>query len=142
MIRSSIILSRRIASSNRLVTCAYAASTTSSSNIIKSLPNISTQSSLIGSPTTQTSIGSPTTQTTISKSSPLILNRQFSSEDDAATHLGSVLTREINEEEEASSEGIPPELSELQSTISSKWTILEGITGIGNGETGSGATVR
>jgi len=98
---------------------------------------------LVGSPATQTSIGSPTTQTTISKSSPLILNRQFSSEDDAATHLGSVLTREINEEEEASSEGIPPELSELQSTISSKWTILEGITGIGGtGETGSGATVR
>jgi len=71
------------------------------------------------------------------------LNRQFSSEDDAATHLGSVLTREINEEEEASSGGIPPELSELQSTISSKWTILEGITGIGGtGQTGSGATVR
>ena len=130
MIRSSIILSRRITSSNRLITRSYAASTSSSNNI-KSLPNTST--SLIGSPTTQTTLARPT---------PLVLNRQFSSEDDAATHLGSVLTREINEEEEASSGGIPPELSELQSTISSKWTILEGITGIGNGETGSGATVR
>jgi len=130
MIRSSIILSRRIASSNRLIIRSYAASTSSSNNI-KSLPNTST--SLVGSPT----------KTTLSRSSPLVLNRQFSSEDDAATHLGSVLTREINEEEEASSEGIPPELSELQSTISSKWTILEGITGIGGtGETGSGATVR
>ena len=129
MIRSSIILSRRITSSNRLITRSYAASTSSSNNI-KSLPNTST--SLVGSPT----------KTTLSRSSPLVLNRQFSSEDDAATHLGSVLTREINEEEEASSGGIPPELSELQSTISSKWTILEGITGIGNGETGSGATVR
>ena len=127
MIRSSIILSRRIASSNKFVTRSYAASTSSS------FPIISNQSSLVGSPA----------QTILSRSSPLVLNRQFSSEDDAATHLGSVLTREINEEEEASSEGIPPELSELQSTISSKWTILEGITGIGGtGETGSGATVR
>jgi hypothetical protein len=133
MIRSSIILSRRIASSNKFVTRAYAISTSSSNNI-KSLPNISTHGSLIGSPT----------QTTLSsRSSPLVLNRQFSSEDDAATHLGSVLTREINEEEEASSGEVPAELSELQSTISSKWTILEGITGIGGtGETGSGATVR
>ena len=131
MIRSSIILSRRITSSNRLITRSYAASTSSSNNI-KSLPNTST--SLVGSSSIPCSM--------LSRSSPLVLNRQFSSEDDAATHLGSVLTREINEEEEASSGGIPPELSELQSTISSKWTILEGITGIGNGETGSGATVR
>ena len=56
------------------------------------------------------------------------------------------MQREINEEEEASSEyngQLPPELSELQSTVSRKWTILEGITGIGStDETGSGATVR
>ena len=131
MIRSSIILSRRIASSNKFATRAYVANTSSSSNV-KSLPSTST--SLVGSPT----------QTTLSRSlSPLVLNRQFSSEDDAVTHLGSVLTREINEEEEASSGEVPAELSELQSTISSKWTILEGITGIGGtGETGSGATVR
>jgi len=123
-----------MASSNKFATRSYAASTTSfSTSNIKSLPNTSTSSL----------VGSPTTKTTLSRSSPLVLNRQFSSEDDAATQLGSVLTREINEEEEASSEGIPPELSELQSTISSKWTILEGISGIGGtGETGSGATVR
>ena len=131
MIRSSIILSRRIASSNKLITRAYAISTSSFNNI-KSLPNISTHGSLIGSPTQN-----------ISRSSSLVLNRQFSSEDDAVTHLGSILTREINEEEEASSDGVPAELSELQSTISSKWTILDGITGIGGtSETGSGATVR
>ena len=131
MIRSSIILSRRIASSNKFATRAYVANTSSSSNV-KSLPSTST--SLVGSPT----------QTTLSRSlSPLGLNRQFSSEDDAVTHLGSILTREINEEEEASSDGVPAELSELQSTISSKWTILDGITGIGGtSETGSGATVR
>ena len=139
MIRSSIILSRRIASSNRFITRSYAASTSSSSsnNSIKlSLPNTPTASS--------SWVGIPTQTTLARSSSPLVLNRQFSSEDDAAsTHLGSVLTREINEEEEASSDGIPAELSELQSTIISKWTILEGISGIGGtGETGSGATVR
>ena len=74
------------------------------------------------------------------------MHQRFFSSDDAATNLGSILQREINEEEEASSEyngQLPPELSELQSTVSRKWTILEGITGIGStDETGSGATVR
>lgn len=75
--------------------------------------------------------------------------RQFSSSSDAATELGSILQREINEEIEAAAEQNagsgqpPPELAELQSDISAKWTILEGISGIGgSGETGSGATVR
>eukprot|EP00578_Thalassiosira_sp_NH16_P004596 CAMPEP_0181131232 /NCGR_PEP_ID=MMETSP1071-20121207/30312_1 /TAXON_ID=35127 /ORGANISM="Thalassiosira sp., Strain NH16" /LENGTH=306 /DNA_ID=CAMNT_0023217405 /DNA_START=150 /DNA_END=1070 /DNA_ORIENTATION=+ len=69
--------------------------------------------------------------------------RQFSSSE-AATELGSILQREINEETEASTGGIPAELSELRNDVSAKWTILEGIVGIGNenGETGSGATVR
>jgi hypothetical protein len=57
--------------------------------------------------------------------------------------LGSILQREINEETEASSAydgGVPPELSDLRAAISSKWTILEGISDIG--VVGSGATVR
>jgi complement component 1 Q subcomponent-binding protein len=80
--------------------------------------------------------------------SPLVTNsitsRPFSA--DAATELGSILQREINEETEAAAEydgQLPPELASLQSDIAAKWTILEGITGIGgSGETGSGATVR
>ena len=74
------------------------------------------------------------------------MHQRFFSSDDAATNLGSILQREINEEEEASAEydgQLPPELLELQSTVSRKWTILEGITGIGStDEAGSGATVR
>jgi len=64
----------------------------------------------------------------------------------AANNLGSILQREINEEEEAAAEfggQMPPDLAELHSDIAAKWTILEGISGIGSGgETGSGATVR
>lgn len=65
----------------------------------------------------------------------------------AANNLGSILQREINEEDEAAAEfdgQMPPDLAELHSDIASKWTILEGISGIGSGggETGSGATVR
>mmetsp|Transcript_3030 Transcript_3030/g.4367 ORF Transcript_3030/g.4367 Transcript_3030/m.4367 type:complete len:278 (+) Transcript_3030:71-904(+) len=64
----------------------------------------------------------------------------------AANNLGSILQREINEEDEAAAEfdgQMPPDLAELHSDISAKWTILEGISGIGSGgETGSGATVR
>jgi len=65
--------------------------------------------------------------------------------------LGSVLQREINEETEASAEyegGVPPELAELRSAVSSKWTIIEGLSGIGDSssggekKTGSGASVR
>ena len=65
----------------------------------------------------------------------------------AANNLGSILQREINEEDEAAAEfdgQMPPDLAELHSDIAAKWTILEGISGIGSGggETGSGATVR
>jgi len=63
-----------------------------------------------------------------------------------ANNLGSILQREINEEEEAAAEyggQLPPDLAELHSDIKAKWTVLEGIKGIGSdGETGSGATVR
>ena len=76
--------------------------------------------------------------------------RLFSSDVSVATRLGSVLQREINEETEASAEyegGVPPELAELRSAISSKWTIIEGLSGIGDSsggekKTGSGASVR
>ena len=82
------------------------------------------------------------TLSVVSASKRLLPTRQFSS-DAASTHLGSVLQREINEEEEASSGELPPELVDIQSTISTNWTILEGIQGIGgSGETGSGAAVR
>eukprot|EP00571_Detonula_confervacea_P013140 CAMPEP_0172310304 /NCGR_PEP_ID=MMETSP1058-20130122/11413_1 /TAXON_ID=83371 /ORGANISM="Detonula confervacea, Strain CCMP 353" /LENGTH=294 /DNA_ID=CAMNT_0013023097 /DNA_START=24 /DNA_END=908 /DNA_ORIENTATION=- len=78
-------------------------------------------------------------------STPLTTSRQFSSSP-VATELGSLLQREINEETEAADEHdgqLPPELAELQSDIAAKWTILEGISGIGSdGETGSGASVR
>ncbi|KAL7449912.1 LOW QUALITY PROTEIN: hypothetical protein ACHAWC_001922 [Mediolabrus comicus] len=64
----------------------------------------------------------------------------------AANNLGSILQREINEEEEAAADysgGLPPDLAELQRDVAENWTILEGIQGIGSdGETGSGATVR
>mmetsp|Transcript_15189 Transcript_15189/g.35103 ORF Transcript_15189/g.35103 Transcript_15189/m.35103 type:complete len:306 (+) Transcript_15189:666-1583(+) len=61
----------------------------------------------------------------------------------ASEELGSILTREINEETDASPEGtMPPEMQELYTEVSQKWTVLEGISGIGGGETGSGATVR
>ncbi len=64
----------------------------------------------------------------------------------AANNLGSILQREINEEEEAAADysgGLPPDLAELQRDVAANWTILEGIQGIGSdGETGSGATVR
>lgn len=76
-------------------------------------------------------------------SSPM---RHFSS-GDAATELGSILQREINEETEAAEAhagGVPPELADLRSDVARSWTIIDGITGIGggSGETGSGATVR
>lgn len=64
----------------------------------------------------------------------------------AANNLGSILQREINEEEEAAADysgELPPDLAELQRDVAENWTILEGIQGIGSdGETGSGATVR
>lgn len=74
--------------------------------------------------------------------------RQFSS---AATELGSILQREIDEETEAAAEqaadgngNLPPELAELDAEIRTQWTVLEGISGIGgaSSESGSGATMR
>lgn len=58
--------------------------------------------------------------------------------------LGSILQREITEETEAGSGGsaLPEELKTLYDDISEEWTIVQGITGIGSDETGSGATVR
>jgi len=84
----------------------------------------------------------------ISPSTSLTLpSRHFSA--DVATELGSILQREINEETEAAADyagGLPSELAELDAEIRAKWTVLEGISGIGNivgsGETGSGATMR
>lgn len=71
--------------------------------------------------------------------------RRFSS--DAATELGSILQREIEEEEAAAAEfdgKLPPELADLDAEIRRTWTVVEGISGIGvgEGETGSGATMR
>lgn len=80
-----------------------------------------------------------TATTTIINTTP----RSFATS--AAKNLGSILQREINEEEEAAAEyggQLPPDLAELHSDIAAKWTILEGIQGIASGETGSGATVR
>ncbi|KAL7528118.1 hypothetical protein ACHAWF_002447 [Thalassiosira exigua] len=77
--------------------------------------------------------------------------RPFSSDspsDDAATELGSILTREIEEEEAAGEEAggsgtLPPELADLNAEVRESWTVVEGISGIGGGgETGSGASVR
>lgn len=76
-------------------------------------------------------------------------SRHFSSsravyQDDASTELGSILTREIEEEEEATElDGLPPELAELDADIRAEWTVVEGISGIGGAqETGGGATMR
>jgi hypothetical protein len=61
--------------------------------------------------------------------------------------IGAVLCK--NGQTEASAEyegGVPPELAELRSAVSSKWTIIEGLLGIGDSsigkKTGSGASVR
>ena len=89
----------------------------------------------------------------LSTPSPIaIASRQFSTSNptynDAATELGSILQREINEEDEASAEysdgTLPPELADLDAEIKQSWTVLEGIAGIGGNDTesGSGATMR
>lgn len=90
--------------------------------------------------------------TPIALPSSLQSSRQFSSSSsssDAATELGSILQREIEEEDEAASEfpdgQLPPELASLDAEIRQKWTVVEGISGIGSAagaETGSGATMR
>ena len=77
----------------------------------------------------------------IQKSNIIVENRRFST---AANNLGSILQREINEEDEAAAEfggQLPPELAELQADIAEKWTIIEGISG-SDKETGSGASIR
>lgn len=140
MIHSSLFIRRIAVASSKAVTrpnfgCIDAAT---------QLVAINYSTSVHHTPYSTLSQSSTQTAATPTATSPkrLLPTRQFSS-DAASTHLGSVLQREINEEEEASSGELPPELVDIQSTISTNWTILEGIQGIGgSGETGSGAAVR
>eukprot|EP00985_Skeletonema_marinoi_P023024 scaffold15015_cov80-Skeletonema_marinoi.AAC.2 len=89
-----------------------------------------------------TSLAAPTAHhnaLTSIQTATIINPRSFAT---AANNLGSILQREINEEDEAAAEfggQMPPDLAELHADIVDKWTILEGISGIGSGgETGSG----
>ncbi|KAL3800770.1 hypothetical protein ACHAW5_002484 [Stephanodiscus triporus] len=144
MIRSNI-LARRIAASVAKTTSSSSASFAVDALVARSasaasaviVPNLPRRSADVR-PSSSSSPPPPSSRHFSSSSS--------SSSSDVATRLGSVLQREIDEETEAAAEyggGVPPELVELRSTIASRWTILEGITGIGSGsETGSGATVR
>jgi len=61
----------------------------------------------------------------------------------SSSHLSSILTREIDEEISSgtNSNTLPPELESLYNEITTKWTIVQGITGIGS-ESGIGASVR
>ena len=125
MIRSNL-LARRIATVIPKHACAT--SVASSSAAVNTLCRLS----------------SCTSYNFASNNSTLVTTRQFSS---AATEIGSILQREINEETEAAADydgKLPPELAELDSEIRSKWTVIEGISGIGGagGEIGSGATMR
>lgn len=158
MFRSSLLV-RRVAaagsSSNgtaAFVPSIFAAAASSSSPAAAAaidalvVANYSTTSKVASSSIISSRVISPSSSDPAFSSK--LTNRYFSA--DACTELGSILQREINEEVEAAieqsgAEGqLPPELAELQSTIAKKWTILEGITGIGgaSSETGSGATVR
>mmetsp|Transcript_30324 Transcript_30324/g.61170 ORF Transcript_30324/g.61170 Transcript_30324/m.61170 type:complete len:292 (-) Transcript_30324:193-1068(-) len=130
MIRSTL-LARRVATS--LAPKGFAP-TSSISPISAAVESLSKSTCAI-TPPTPFFITLPTTQ--IPKSS-------FST---SSRELHSILLREIEEEEEASSSysgSLPTELSELHADISKNWTILEGISGIGgdSGPSGSGATVR
>lgn len=161
MIRSSLLV-RRVAAAGSNGTAFFAASSTPSISIFaaaaasSSPATAATIDSLVAanySTTSKVASFSAISSRVVSPSAPAFssksTNRYFASTD-ACTELGSILQREINEEVEAAieqsgAEGqLPPELAELQSTIAEKWTILEGITGIGGAtsETGSGATVR
>ncbi|KAL3803181.1 hypothetical protein HJC23_003456 [Cyclotella cryptica] len=73
---------------------------------------------------------------------PPLNSRTLSSS--SSRKLGSILQREITEETDAGSGAstLPEELQTLYDDISKDWTIVQGITGIGSDETGSGATVR
>lgn len=139
MIRSSLLVRRIAAASSKAVTRRPNFGCIDATQLVAT--NYST--SVHHTPYSTLSQSSTQTAATPTATSPnrSLLTRQFSS--DASTHLGSILQREINEEEEASSGELPPELVDIQSTISTNWTILEGIQGIGgSGETGSGAAVR
>lgn len=144
MIRSNII-ARRLATANRLV-APIAPYTTSSSAAVDALLARYALAVVAPPPSSSSSGIRPS-----SSFSPSSGRSHFSSSVivsvDAATQLGSILQREIEEEEGAAVQykgGIPPELVELKTAIGKKWTILEGITDIegASGETGSGATVR
>jgi hypothetical protein len=154
MIRSNI-LARRIAASNfaaaPLAATSSAAATPSSSAAVALIARSASNGRASSSASVVGVVPPDSAHRLLPSSSSFPAppsGRPFSSSGavDAATRLGSVLQREINEETEAAAEydgGVPPELSELRSAVSSKWTIIEGLSGIGiGGETGSGASVR
>lgn len=62
----------------------------------------------------------------------------------AATELGSILTREIEEEADgAAPGGLPDALAALDADVRRRWTVVEGLAGLGAAaQTGSGAAVR
>lgn len=137
MMRSSLLLVRRIASS---------IAPKQQQNLI---PATATFSSLASAndPISITTSFKPAVAIIIPNSHLNQQQRSFSSKKKGKTSktLGSILQREINEEEEAAEKNgeLPPELAELHSVIGTNWTILEGIQGVGSGgETGSGASVR
>ena len=158
MIRSNI-LARRIANANFAAaplaasSLAATASSSSSSSSFAADALVARYASTNGGASAPSSSSSSSVIVPPNNSSAngVFSNRRlFSSDVSVATRLGSVLQREINEETEASAEyegGVPPELAELRSAISSKWTIIEGLSGIGDSsggekKTGSGASVR
>jgi hypothetical protein len=156
MIRSNI-LARRIANANfaaaPLAASSLAATTSSSSSSSSFAADAlvaryaSTNGGASAASSSSSSVIVPPNNS--SANGVFSYRRLFSSDVSVATRLGSVLQREINEETEASAEyegGVPPELAELRSAVSSKWTIVEGLPGIGDSssgeKTGSGASVR
>lgn len=160
MIRSNLLIRRVATASNKASYAAgstssiFAAAAVSSSSVAAAASDALAVANYSTSSKVASASGFAFSSSFSSQSTNNTANRYFSSSsvvaNDACTELGSILQREINEEVEAAiehsgAEGkLPPELAELQSTIAKKWTILEGITGIGGagGETGSGATVR
>jgi len=142
MIRSNIF-ARRIATTIAPKHAVPSTASTASSAINALVTSSSSTSTIIDAPAAIHYFSTPLT------TSSSLSSRQFSSttpySSDAATELGSILQREIEEETEAASEfngKLPPELAELDAEIRTKWTVVEGITGIGGGETGSGASMR
>ena len=153
MIRSTI-LARRIANANfaaaPLAASSLAATASSTSSFAADALVASYASTNGGASAASSSSSSVIVPPNKSSANGVFSYRRlFSSDVSVATRLGSVLQREINEETEASAEyegGVPPELAELRSAVSSKWTIIEGLSGIGDSssgeKTGSGASVR